>query len=186
MSSTLESKQDKNTMDVEERRGFYEKLYFHELEVRDKIEGRLKLPMASFVITSGMAVYLYNSLLNTCLGADNNLLSGLYLGGLLFLAISIYFFIRAWFGYTYKMIPDTVSLENYYQEILEKYSKASPSDAIDWTSEAFSEYLLTTFRDYSAHNTVNNDKKAHYLHRSISTVLLSFLLYVSCYYPYYQ
>ena len=44
-------------MNTKERREFYEKLYFHELDVREKLEGRLKLPMTIFAIVSAMAIF---------------------------------------------------------------------------------------------------------------------------------
>ena len=173
-------------MELKERKEFYEKLYFHELEVREKLDARLKMPMTVFTILSAMALFLFNDNVRGKSGELSCAFMLIFLVGCAALFCSIFFFIRSWYGYTYKMLPNAVVLENYYQETYEYYSEKSRKNAMGWTNEAFGEYLHQTFRDYAAHNTVNNDRKSHNLYLSNTAMLISLLVLTIAYYPYYS
>jgi hypothetical protein len=132
-----------------------------------------------------MGLFLFNEIIVKKQFIPNNFFLVIYIVGCLTLALSIAFFIKSWYGYKYKMIPNSIAMENYYGQIREHYEGIDEDNHDDWTNEAFQEYLLSSFRDYSAYNTVNNDRKSYNLHRSISALLMSFFLFVIPYYPYY-
>lgn len=173
-------------MDIVERKEFYEKLYFHELDVREKLVSRLKLPMTAFAILTAMTFFLFNDNLKEKSGELSCIFLAIFTSGCLALFFSIFFFIRSWYGYTYKMLPNAVVIENYYKEIYDNYFDIDEDKSEEWTNEAFNEYLLTTFRDYAAFNTVNNDRKSYFLYLSNTAMLISLLLLSFAYYPYYS
>tara|TARA_R110001583_G_scaffold177935_1_gene333586 strand:- start:276 stop:803 length:528 start_codon:yes stop_codon:yes gene_type:complete len=173
-------------MDMKDRKGFYEKIYFHEIDVRDKLEGRLKLPMTVFAVLIAMALFLFNDSIKEKTCELSFIFITIYTNACLIFILSVFFFIKSWYGYTYKMIPNAIAIENYYQEIYESYLSQDENEAVAWTNEAFEEYLLTTFRDYAAFNTVNNDKKSYNLYLSNTLMLISLLLFSIAYYPYYS
>ncbi|MDO6561212.1 hypothetical protein [Paraglaciecola chathamensis] len=173
-------------MDISERKDFYEKLYFHELDIRDKLDQRLKLSMTVFAIIGAMALYLFDDSRRDKIQDVSCIFVVLYFSACISFLASIIFFIKSWYGYTYKMLPDAVTLENYYQDTFNHYMDIDERNAQNWTNESFKEYLLITFRDYVAANTVNNDKKAYNLHLSNSAILIAFFLYLISYYPYYS
>ncbi|MCY7297057.1 hypothetical protein [Alteromonas sp. a30] len=173
-------------MNTTERREFYEKLYFHELEVREKLEGRLKLPMTIFAIVTAMVLFLFNEIIVKKSFEPDAFFLTIYGGGVVALVVFIFFFVKSWYGYTYKMVPNAVVIENYFQEISEHYNEVDAEHAETWSKEAFEEYLLSTFRDYAAHNTVNNDRKSYNLYKSITALIIAFSLFAVAYYPYYN
>ncbi|MBU2877713.1 hypothetical protein [Aliiglaciecola lipolytica] len=173
-------------MKIIERKELYEKLYFHELDVREKLLGRLKLPMTAFAILTAMAFFLFNDNIKEKVDEQSCIFITIYIVGCITLLLSIFFFIKSWYGYTYKMIPNAVVIENYYQEIYDFYFIQDKDKYEKWTNEAFDEYLLTMFRDYAAFNTVNNDKKSYNLYLSNTAMLISLLLLSIAYYPYFS
>ncbi len=174
------------TMNRVDRRKFYEKLYFHELEVRDKVENRLKLPFSIFAIVFTLAVFLFNEVLVKKSVTVDAFFWTVYLGALLALVFAVGFFIVSWYGYTYKMLPTASDVEAYYGQILTDYQKVSPHKARAWAKEAFDDYLMETFKTYATHNTRNNDRKAFYLHRCVTALIISFMLICVAFYPYYN
>ena len=173
-------------MNIKERREFYEKIYFHELDVREKLENRLKLPMTMFAIVSTMAIFLFNDIIVRNFFEPEALFLTVYFSAIISTILSIFFFIKSWYGYIYKMIPNTITLENYFQEINISYKEIDNEHAEEWTNEAFEEYLLSTFKDYAAHNTINNDRKSYNLYNSLTALIIAFLLFIFAYYPYYN
>jgi hypothetical protein len=173
-------------MKTKDRAEYYEKLYFQELDSRNKIENRLRLPFTIFAIVFAMVGFLFNE----ALVVKNVTLSGFfwlfYISSTIALILSIFFFVKAWYGYTYLLMPEASIQEGYYSEILESYRTDYPKMAESWASEAFQEYLLATYSKYASHNTQNNDKKSDNLHKSITSLLISFTLASVSYLPYYN
>jgi predicted outer membrane lipoprotein len=173
-------------MEINNRKDFYEKLYFYELDFREKLESRLKLPMTAFAILTAMALFLFDDNLKEKTNELSCIFLVIYIAGCLMLLLSIFFFIRSWYGYTYKMLPNAVVIENYYQDMYAHYNDLNKEKSKEWTNDKFDEYLLTTFRDYAAFNTVNNDKKSYNLYLSNTAMLISLALLFVAYYPYYS
>ncbi len=142
--------------------------------------------MTIFAIVSAMALFLFNEIIVKKSFEPDAFFSVIFFGGIVSLITSIVFFVKSWYGYTYKMVPNAVVLENYFQDINEHYNKIELENSETWTNEAFEEYLLSTFRDYAAHNTVNNDRKSYNLYKCVTALIISFLLFVVAYYPYYN
>lgn len=174
------------TMKQDERRKFYERLYYHELEVRDKVENRLKLPFSIFAIVFTLAVFLFNEVLVKKSVPVDTFFWTVYLCALVALGLAVSFFVVSWYGYTYKMLPTASDIETYYEQILTEYQEVSPHQASAWAKEAFEDFLLDTFKTYATHNTRNNDRKAFYLHRCVTALIISFMLICVAFYPYYN
>lgn len=172
-------------MDINSRRELYEKIYYYELDQREKLESRLKIPMTIFAIEFSMALFLFNKIIVIKNFSPDEFFWVIYTGGCVSLIISIFFFIKSWYGYKYKLIPTSIDIENYYRDTKEHYYKIDTDKFESWTNEAFQEYLLESYRNYGAYNTINNDRKSYNLHNCISTLLISFILFAISYYPYY-
>tara|TARA_R110001583_G_scaffold187532_1_gene348927 strand:- start:2916 stop:3644 length:729 start_codon:yes stop_codon:yes gene_type:complete len=189
-------------MNLKERSDFYEKIYFYDLDLRDKLEGRLKIPMTLFALLTAMMVYLINEAVVKKSFIPSISFYFLFFTACLSFLISVFYFIKSWYGYKYKLIPNSVVLENYFidiqnhykkiefenhfLDIQKPYTKTDETQPSEWTKEAFQVYLLNSFRDYGSHNTVNNDKKSFNLHRSITFILIAFALLTFSFFPYYQ
>jgi hypothetical protein len=108
----------------------YEKLYFHEVDAREKIAGRLQIPLAILLsINSIFDIFLK--------GADFTNYSEWFLAFFFLVAISLVFhvtsacyFIRSFYGHSYEFIPSAVSSEEYMQTLITSYSFYSDCDAL--------------------------------------------------------
>ena len=99
-------------MELEARREFYEKLYFHGLGARDSVEARLKFPLTVLGFVSAILGYLFSEII-----VGNNPAHWacwlLYGCALLSFFVSVFFLVKAWHGHTYRMLPVPDVLENH-------------------------------------------------------------------------
>lgn len=173
-------------LETSELKDFYEKLYFHELEVREKIEGRMQIPLTIFAIAFAMIGYLARESVLLRTHSIDSLFWGLFVAAIATLLIAMAFFVMASYGYKYRNLPTTRAIDDYFDNMLATYKEVSPADARRWTNSEFNKYLLATFRDYGTINTINNDKKATYIHRCMSALFASIILSAASFFPYYN
>lgn len=173
-------------MNIEERLKLYEGLYYHELESRNKIESRLKLPFAVFAVVFSMLAFLFTETVFSQKVTVGPYFWVLYGGSVIALLFAIGFFVKAWYGYQYKLLPKAQGLEEYYGQILDSYKTDYPKKSEQWAQEAFKEYLLSTYSEYASHNSTNNDRKSEFVHRCIAALLVSFITACISYQPYYD
>ena len=172
-------------MKKSDRHHLYQKFYIHELETREKIESRLKTPMAMFVIIFGLIGYIAKeSILKNNLNFEFSffLLSGT---ATFTFILSIFFFFRAIYGYHYSLLPTPIDLENYLEKIIDEYCKTDRGKAREWASEAFEEYLFNCYVSYTSQNTKNNDAKSLNLNRCIGSLIFSFISISLAFIPFY-
>jgi hypothetical protein len=172
-------------MDKSARQEFYEKRYFHELDAREKIEARIKTPMAMFVIVFGLIGYLAKE---TVLKSNFELEFGFWLfsGAAIFtFVLSLFFFFKTIYGYHYFLLPTPDDLEKYFEESVSEYCNTNRGKARSWASEAFEEYLFDCYVSYTSQNTRNNDAKALNLTYCIGALIFSFINICIAYIPYY-
>ncbi len=172
-------------MDKKQRQEFYERRYFHELDAREKIEGRVKIPMTMFVIVFGLIGYIAKeTVLKSNLDFDFSfwLLSGFATATFI---LSVFFFFKTIYGYHYSLLPTPADLEKYFEDTVTKYCKTDRGKARYWASEAFDEYLFSCYVSYTTQNTKNNDAKALNLVHCIGFLIFSFLFICMAYVPFY-
>jgi|GEM_PF-1103021 len=171
-------------MDQRELFNLYEKLYFHELESREKILNRLQIPLA--IIVSFVSFYGY-----IAKGIDfstepwNILIYVLIFVSISLFAITIYNFIRAFFNHTYELIPTAIETEGYRLELIDLY-KGYPTSA-QLVEDAFDAYLYRYYSECSTVNTKINDERASfvyncnkYLVSNLPFLFLIFLVFSFC------
>lgn len=174
-------------MEAKERRDFYEKLYFHEIEVRGKVEARLQVPLTLFAIVFAMFGYLGNDVIVLEKHPMNEFFWIPFGFSVLSFIVSVFFFVLAWHWSTrYRLLATAAKLEEYYHQTLEKYIKDDPAKARQWTKEAYSEYMLNTLKSCATANSVTNVKRAFFIYCCNTALLFSAVLAVFCFYPYYD
>ena len=172
-------------MDTDKRLESYKDRYKHEIDLREKLEARIKTPFAIMAIVFGLIAYLFRE----------TVLSGnldfdwffwiTYSAAILLFAQSFHYFFKAITGYRYKLIPTPEVLENYLEDTIEHYAKHSPSQAKAWANKAHSEYLFKCYVEYTSINTRNNDSKSYNINKCINTLIVAFLLSCNAYLPFY-
>src|SRR4051812_43674654 len=93
----------------------YEKLYFLEVEARDKIHSRLQLPLTLILAIIGVVAFLlqnYDAQPGTFNAVQAPFIFFLGFGGLL-LAAAIERFVRALYNHEYHFLPDSKKTAEY-------------------------------------------------------------------------
>jgi hypothetical protein len=149
----------------------YEKLYFHEIEVREALGGRLQTPMAIIVSLIGVVVYLLQNFDKEHSGfAAAAFLCLLALSGIVLL-IAIYFFVHSWFGSTYAFLPSAKETEQYRLLLQKTYDQFKDGDLLAETY--LNDYLCTKYIECATQNTGCNDQRSLSIHRTNGTLIFA-------------
>lgn len=164
----------------------YEKLYFHEIEVREKLGGRLQAPMAIIVSLVGLLGFLLQNLDKQQATAAANL-TLVFVVFLVACATALlcagYFFIRSWYGNTYAFLPTAEDTENYRKILESTYAEYKGGDNL--AEKNLNDYLCSYYIKCSTQNTRCNDQRSLNLHKTNSTLIVATLLAVFSYLPFY-
>jgi hypothetical protein len=165
-------------MDDQKRFELYEKLYFHEVEVREKISARLQIPLALLLsITSVYAVMMKGFSFDdgSCWNIGYWCAFGLSLA--LFI-VSAAYFIRSFYGHTYAFIPSALETESYRDKLIKTYEDYENCNQL--VDEYFNKYLFSYYNDCSSSNTEVNDNRSSFLHKcNTYLILLAIPLFIS-------
>lgn len=129
----------------------YEKLYFHEIEVREKLGGRLQTPMAIIVSLIGVLTYLLQNFDKDHTGTATATFLFLFALSSATFVTAVYFFVRSWYGNTYAFLPSAEATEEYRQLLQKTYEQYKDGDSLAETY--LNDYLCTK---YIACATQNN------------------------------
>jgi hypothetical protein len=161
----------------------YEKLYFHELEVREKLIGRIQTPMAIIVPLVGVLTYLL-------LNFENNHTSTCSVFFVIFLLLSafalfcsIFFIIRSWHGIPYSFLPAAEDTEAYRIDLENTYSEYE--NGKDLAEKYLYEYLCAYYIKCSSDNTRTNDLRVINLHKANRYLIATLLLTAFCFMFFY-
>jgi hypothetical protein len=160
-------------MDKKELFKLYEKLYFHEIESRDKITSRLQLPLAIFVSILSMLGFMIR---NINFHLDTTLIVSYYV--CLFITITpvffgIYYFIKAFYGHEYQLMPTASETEEYNLKLHKTYEEFDSGKEL--AEKYLTEYLYKDYHECSSVNSETNDKRSEFIHRSNFFIILSIL-----------
>ena len=150
---------------------FYEKLYFHEIEVREKLGGRLQTPMAIIVSLVGVLGFL---ILNSDRAHDRAYVTFfivfLVLSASALVAAST-FFVRSWFGYEYAFLPSSTDTEDYRKLLQKTYAEQADVEIL--VEQYTYGYICEKYISCATKNTQCNDQRSLYLHRTNGTLIIA-------------
>ncbi len=161
----------------------YEKLYFHEIDIREKFNARLQLPLAILVAQISFLGYMLQNAVQTetCFLLIAFWL--LYVFSCISTGMAIFYFVRSWYGYTFSFIPPANETEKYHQQLIKLYKEYDNTESLVETG--INQYLYSYYHECSSINTDNNDKKALSLHKSLTWVIAAILLSFFVFVPYH-
>lgn len=160
----------------------YEKLYFHEIDIREKFNARLQLPLAILVAQISFLGYM---LQNADSGTNFFIIVFwlIYLSSCVSTGFALFHFVRSWYGYTFSFIPAAKTTEEYHQQLIKLYKEYDNTEEL--VKNGIDQYLYQYYQECSTVNTDNNDKKALGLHKSMSWVIVAILLSFFAFIPYH-
>lgn len=152
----------------------YEKLYFHETEVREKLSSRLQTPMAIIVSLIGVLGFLMQNIDRQQVSSAAILIVMLIVASAISLLGAIYFFIRSWYGNTYAFLPSAEDTENYRKVLESTYEQYKDGNIL---AEGYlNDYLCSNYIKCATQNTRCNDLRSLNLHRTNGTLIIATLL----------
>lgn len=151
----------------------YEKLYFHEIEAREKIAARLQIPLAILLsIISVYALFFRGLYLDFKSWSSFDLFFAIFMFvSVILFCLSSYFFIRAFYGHTYEFLPLAKDSEKYRQDLVETYKSYGNCDQL--VKHYFKEYIFTYYSDCASKNASINDKRSERLHKCNTFIILN-------------
>lgn len=153
----------------------YEKLYFHEIEVREKLGGRLQTPMAIIVSLIGVLTYLLQNFDKDHTGTATATFLFLFALSSATFVTAVYFFVRSWYGNTYAFLPSAEATEEYRQLLQKTYEQYKDGDSLAETY--LNDYLCTKYIACATQNTQCNDLRSLNLHKTNGTLIVSTVLF---------
>lgn len=168
-------------MNSDELFRFYERLYFYELEVREKINSRINIPLAIIISLFGFLGYQINNILTQYFSFWIKI-SGIIIAiALLTLIIGMYYIIRSWHGHEYKCLPYATDIENYKTDLLDYYRNEGEYDNNFLAMNDIREDIYDYYVRHSSMNALTNDKKAAFLYKSINCIIITTFLSFASY-----
>lgn len=161
----------------------YEKLYFHEIEMREKLNGRLQLPLAILISLLGFLAFMLRNLEILSLNLNSVIFILFYLASFFFILASIQNFIRSWYGYEYAFLPSAEDTENYRKKLIGTYEDYDECDNL--VTKYFSEYLQRYYIECSSKNTINNDKRSVHIHKMNKHIITGGIFALGAFFPFY-
>lgn len=169
-------------MQDDKRNELYEKLYFHEVDARDKVVSRLQIPLALlFSVLSIFAVLMKGV---SFAGYEHWHLVfyvPFSLSAFLFV-VSVVYFVGAFYNHEYSFMPPADEMEEYRNVLISHYE--TYEGAKEYVVQAFSDFIYGHFNRCSTENTVVNDLRSRRIHMcnrfflfTSIPLLLSFLVF---------
>jgi hypothetical protein len=160
-------------MDDDKALLFYEKLYFHELDSREKLTARLQLSLA--ILTALIALLAYVVSRASLKGDAGPLANAAFLVsmacGVVLLTTAASHFIKALWGHSYECLPLATEIEEYRALLTETYKEYADGERL--STEHQKKFLVRYFAECAAMNAAVNQKRYKLLHDSISYTVYS-------------
>ena len=171
-------------MKKEDRFSLYEKLYFHELERIEKVSARLSLPFTVILAVIAFLSFMLNSEAKPNGGSASSIIFWILFSlSSIALCVGAWFFRKAWFGHSDKLLPVARTIEDYYVELENTYKEYEEGEQL--TNEYFDDFLFDYYAQFASENAINNDRRSFNIYRSIVSLMLSVFLAFSAAVPFY-
>lgn len=168
-------------MTPRERFELYEKLYFHEIDRRDKLHARLNLPLVMLI---GLLSF-FGFLLSKAPTSSSYWLSicfwSLYDCAFALLMIAAWHFKQAWARGNYDYVLPVVSKIDEYRATLDKHYEGDEEQS----RAEFERVILNYYIRGATTNAENNDTRNSELHSCSGYVIASFVLSLLSFIPLY-
>lgn len=163
----------------------YERLYFHELDARDKIHARLQVPLTLLLAIVGAVVFLFQNFdyQFPLWSPPRVAFAFFFVSGAVILVIAALWFVKALYTNAYYFLPDSKKTADYKSLLEKTYEPYENKDQL--VSEALERYVRDYYVEYAAFNTQVNDRRSAYIHLCNGALVAAALLFVFAYLLFY-
>jgi hypothetical protein len=168
-------------MTDEELKSFYEKLYFQEVEARDKVNARLQMPLTLILATLGAVAFLLDNF-DHQLGtwtASRMAFTFFFATGSIVLVLAMIRFAGALYNHEYHFLPDSLRTAEYRALLEQTYKEFAERERL--ISEAMNRYIEDAYIQYAAFNTRVNDRRSAYIHLCNGAIIASAALFIAAF-----
>lgn len=154
----------------------YKRLYYFELDRKDKINSNVHLPMTIVALSIGAVSFFINNL--PSLAANDNwpIIFFFFLScSVVSIILSVYLIFKTYTGYSYEYVSSTADIDNYVNELQKFNREAGKKTRVD-IQEKFLSLLLKQYCKCATTNSENNDKKAAYFRKSSISIMVAVVL----------
>jgi hypothetical protein len=161
----------------------YEKLYFHELDRREKLSARLNLPLAVLVAVIGFLSFMLNNAPRDVETTGHIIFWVGFVAASAATGIGAWYFKLSWFGHTDKLLPTANETESYRLTLLEFYKEYDEKEML--VEGALKAYLYDYYMKFSSVNTINNDARSYHLYLATYAITVAAFLAFIAFIPYF-
>ncbi len=171
-------------MDNKERLGFAEKVYYYELERKEKLIVRLSLPLAILVALLSFFSYMLDKAPTTSVGGVAVFFWVFYWYACICLAVGVWNFWRAWNLRVFdKALSTLEEIEAYRVSMLKLYAEFE--DGVEETDKQMSIFIYNQYVTGATTNALNNDRRLEYLNKLSTFMAVTMLLALLSFIPFY-
>jgi hypothetical protein len=157
----------------------YEKLYFHEIDARERLNARLQMPLSLIIALAGVLAYLLQSFDFAFASAAAYFFAALLTLTAIALLCGGFHFVRAAWGQDYLFLPYAQETADHWND-LKKYDERYGTSV---SRQLLSEYVERYFVAGATANAKSNDFRSLQLHKTskylIATSVLALLAFVT-------
>lgn len=170
-------------MDRKERFEYYQQLYWHEIEAREHLNSRLQVPLAIIVALGGVLGFMLQNYEHKSLTWTTGSFIFFVLGASVALIVATTLFIRSGYRHAYLFLP-TAQVIEAHRANLETYYTTYPDPNLS-PADAFDEYVLKHYIDYSTVNSTINDTRSSKLHQTNTAIICTATLLIAAFLVFY-
>lgn len=162
------------SLEYDELLEFYEKHYFHEVDMREKLLARVQISLAMFVSLCSLLSYMLSNIKTfDWASIECRVFAGSMVFCLIFLVMAFVFFLKSFFNYTYQFLPTAKTTEEYRQKLIETYQPYEERD--DLVKKYFKQYLFNLYIQCTTVNSENNELRSANFHNTTKVLIPAFL-----------
>lgn len=155
--------------DEETRFVFYEKLYFHEMEMREKLHARVGISLTIVISLLGAIAYLWQSQnFDPGSGLEQSFYIA-FIGAICLLFTGAVFLVRSFWGHTYSVLPSSREVEDYRNVLVKTYEEFIRAKQL--SDFHFKEFVLNYLIDRATQNYSVNHRRTQALHHSNTALI---------------
>lgn len=171
-------------MDEKERFTFYEKVFYQELDRKEKLYARLNMPLAMLVAIVTFLSYMLNKAPTTQAGSASVFFWVLYLSTCVMLLCGAWYFRAAWaLRDSDRGLPTLLEIETHRRSFSDDYQLYW--DAPEEAEVHFRGVILNYYVAAATVNAENNDKRGEYLRSLSNCVTVALVFSVLSFFPFY-
>lgn len=161
----------------------YEKMYFHEIDMRDKLSQRLQITLAILVVLFGFLGYMLESASYTLGNIFAYMFWILFVLATISIFVAVYWFVRSWYGWEYEFLAPADDWEAYRRQLAKTYEEFTECDRLvrQYMNNAIMKHLV----DCSSEFTRINDTRSLKLHNANTFIIIGIVVAFLAFIPFW-